>query len=287
MPKPTVINNPYLLEAKRYRARRRFSQNFLISGPVLDGIVNCVDLAEDETVVEIGPGLGFLTQKLLLDAKRVVAVELEHGMITALKRKFEGNEQLELIEGDILAQDLTQLPEATFKVVGNLPYQITSKVLFKLAGELHETDHPLRQRISRMTVMVQKEVAERIVASCGTKAYSPLSIALQQWFKPELNFIVPANSFEPQPKVQSAVVTLTPRQAPLAPVKDAKRLSRMIRQAFQQRRKTLRNSLKGFEGCADTIAVFDTAGIDPGARPEQLSPQQLGCLADAFTDALA
>lgn len=277
-------NNPLLAQARKVLARKRFSQNFLVHPAMHEGIVACLDLTPTDHVVEIGPGLGFLTQHLLPHAGHVTGVELEWGMIDHLERRFADHPNFTLIQGDFLAYPLEQLETPTFKVVGNIPYNITSSVLFKLVGELADTTHPLRNRLQHVTLLVQKEVAERISAKPGCKAYGPLSIAVQFWFEPWLEFTVPAIAFEPMPKVESAVISLVPRPQPHANVQNLTLLSRLVRGVFTQRRKTLRNTLPTAMGItqAQALEALAEAGIDPMSRPEVLTVAQFGVLADVL-----
>lgn len=329
----TFVQNPLFKEAKRMIARKRFGQNFLISQSVIDGIVRCLELDPAiDNLLEIGPGLGFLTQSLRPHVKHLTCVELDKRMVGYLAVKFQlsnpsvpvvddladdeqdnSEEQFEtslsaeeastksiqqnarlmepfhtenfsLIQQDILAYPLDAIPYERFKVVGNLPYNITSGVLFKFAGELEETIVPMRQRVQQLTFMVQKEVGERMVASAGSKAYSPLSIALQYWFEVQQEFLVPPEAFHPRPKVTSVVVSLIPRKEPLCQVADLALMKRLVRASFQQRRKTLKNSLlhdTGIQPEALEHALLQT-GISAQARPETLTIQQFGALADAL-----
>lgn len=329
---PSVSQNPLLNEAKKMLARKRFGQNFLISQSVIDGIVRCLDLnPATDNVLEIGPGLGFLTQSLRPNVKHLTCVELDKRMVDYLARKFqllpsktsEGIDELDvefdadetdtmaadeleetpayikggnllepihvegfsLIQQDILAYPLEAIPYDKFKVVGNIPYNITSGVLFKFAGELEETIVPMRQKVQQLTFMVQREVGERMVAPAGGKAYSPLSIALQYWFEVQQEFLVPPEAFQPRPKVTSVVVSLIPRAEPLCQVDDLTFMKKLVRASFQQRRKTLKNSLlhdTGIQPQALEQALQET-GISPMARPETLTIQQFGALSNALT----
>jgi 16S rRNA (adenine1518-N6/adenine1519-N6)-dimethyltransferase len=279
-------NNPLLEEARRLRLKKRFSQHFMINNTVLENISGLMNLSPEETLLEIGPGAGFLTEKLLPRAGQVIAVELDRYMAEYMRRKFPQPQypNFQLIEQDILKFDFASIPAARFKVVGNLPYAITSKIMFLLAGELDQPNYPLRERISQLTVMVQKEVAERIAAKPGQKAYNPLSIALQFWFEPRFDFVVPAKDFLPPPKVESAVVTLIPRPAPLVEVRDMALFAKLIRTAFAQKRKTIRNALlSGSFASADVLdRIFAATEVDSGLRAEAISVVTFGELANAF-----
>ncbi|HEY9745963.1 MAG TPA: 16S rRNA (adenine(1518)-N(6)/adenine(1519)-N(6))-dimethyltransferase RsmA [Oculatellaceae cyanobacterium] len=286
-PSTSMVNrkpNNLLEEARQLRLKKRFSQNFLVNETVLDRIADVQHLGERDTVLEIGAGAGFLTEKLLQRGGQVIAVEVDPRMCRYLRERFANRPNLRLVEQDILKFDFNTIEAPRFHVVGNLPYQITSKILFLLAGELWQMDYPIRKRICQMTVMVQKEVAERIVAVPGQKAYNPLSIALQYWFEARLDFLVPSRDFFPPPKVESAVVTLTPRQAPLMEVKDPAVFSKLIRIAFAQKRKTVRNALLngGFASATVLDRIFSLTGIDPGLRAEALPIDAFGELSNAF-----
>jgi 16S rRNA (adenine1518-N6/adenine1519-N6)-dimethyltransferase len=276
--------NRLLAEARQLRLKKRFSQNFMVNEAVLLRIAELMRLNADEPVLEIGAGAGFLTEKLLATSAQVTAVELDPRMCRHLREKFVDQANLTLVEQDILKFDFTTLKAPQFKVVGNLPYQITSKILFLLAGELSQPQALLRKRIRQITVMVQKEVAERITALPGQRAYNPLSIALQFWFDARLDFIVPARDFYPAPKVESAVVTLTPRLEPRTTVYDMAQFAKLVRIAFAQKRKTIRNALLngGFASPAVLDRIFSQTGIDPGLRAEALSIDVFGELSNAF-----
>lgn len=298
-PKP----NPLLEEARRFRAKRRFSQNFLIKASVVEGIVRALnltgDLTGEDVVLEIGPGLGFLTHEILQKLGpegRLTAVELERTMVSHLEKKLAPqieSQQLTVVSQDILAFDLAGFAVGVspkkLKVVGNLPYNITSKVLFKLCGELTDPAYPLRDRLEQVTLMVQKEVGERLSAQPGHKAYNPLSIAVQVWFEVEPEFLVPADCFEPRPQVNSMVLSLFPRQQPLVKPSVLPMMDSLLRLSFQQRRKTLRNTLTQYEGLTEALLVkaCHQAQVEMKARPEALSIAQWGALAEACSELLS
>lgn len=283
----TQTPNPLFEEARRLRLKKRFSQNFLTNPQVLERIAELMQIQPEDTVVEIGPGAGFLTERLLAaQPERLITVELDRRMHQYLQEKFpaEQHPNLSLIQHDILSFNFDEVPAPRFKVVGNLPYAITSKIMFLLAGELNQVEYPLRNRIRQLTVMVQKEVAERITALPGQRAYNPLSIALQFWFETRFDFVVPSKAFYPAPKVESAVVTLLPREKPLVDVNDMVLFSRLIRVAFSQKRKTVRNALMGgsFASAEVIDRIFGAVGVDSGLRAEAISIQAFGELANAF-----
>lgn len=276
--------NPLREEARRLRLKKRFAQHFLTDRGVLDRIAATLELQPDETVLEIGPGAGFLTERLLAQAGSVVAVELERKMVAYLASKFHAEDRLTLIGEDILRFDPMTIEAERLKIVGNLPYNITSPILFHLCGELQTTEHPLRQRMERLVIMVQREVGERITARPGQKAYNQLTVAVQMWFDARLDFLVPAHSFYPPPKVESAVLTLTPRTAPRADVADLARFGALVRAAFSQKRKTVRNALLGAQFAPPDVldTMFTTADVDPGLRAEAISIEAFGSLANAI-----
>ncbi len=298
-----ALSNVLLAEAKRLRAKKRFSQNFLVSASVLNRIVEIVDPQPKETLIEIGPGIGFLTQQLLhqidtleSSGTSLIGVELERQMIVHLKQKFRNHPHFQLIERDILKYDFSEIQAETFKIVGNLPYNITSPILFHLAGELYDRDYPLRQRIQQATLMVQKEVGQRICAKPGDKGYNALTIAVQYWFETTFEFVVPPQSFHPQPKVESAIITLKPRLEPLTPIQDLHVFSRLIKAAFHQRRKTLKNALASFAETEVLDKIFkqvshafapefkDDEYPIQSKRAQELSIEILGALANAYTE---
>jgi 16S rRNA (adenine1518-N6/adenine1519-N6)-dimethyltransferase len=255
-----------------------------VNAGVLDRIADLMHLGLEDTVVEIGPGSGFLTERLLERAGAVIAVELDRKMCDYLRKKFANRPNFQLIEQDVLRFDFESIEAPRFKVVGNLPYAITSKIMFKLAGELDMEEYPLRQRMEQLTVMVQKEVGERITAKPGQRAYNPLSIALQFWFDPRLDFGVPARDFYPPPKVESAVVSLFPRTGPRAKVRDMAVFGRLVRTAFAQKRKTIRNALLNgaFANAGVLDKIFGATGIDSSLRAEALPVEAFGDLANAL-----
>ena len=278
-----------LVEAKRLRAKKRFSQNFLVDESVLSRIVSALDLKPGETVLEIGPGPGFLTQFLMPGAADVAAVEVERSMCMHLRRKFSAAKNFTLYEEDILKFSFDKIKSPQLKIVGNLPYSITSPILFHLIGELDDLNYPLRKRATQITLMVQKEVAERITAKPGTKPYNHLSIALQYWCETRYEFTVPPQAFYPRPKVESAVISLFPRKTPLYEIEDLAFFARLVRCVFQYKRKTLKNALQHAglvspdlvkAGVLDTI--FSESGIAPEARAETLGIPQFGQLAHAL-----
>lgn len=250
--------------------RKRFGQNFLQDSSVIQHIVSVVGPAPEQHFVEIGPGLGALTCAFLPVVGEMDVVELDRDLIPKLEAQCKGLGELRVHNADALKFDFSCLMKNNMRlrIVGNLPYNISTPLLFHL---LDQADC-----INDMHFMLQKEVVERMAAKPGGKDYGRLSVMVQYHCQVEKLFIVSADAFKPRPKVDSAIVHLTPHLTPPVAVEDKKMLSRLVNQAFSQRRKTLHNSLKGLLGDEQ----FTTAGINPGLRAEQLSLEQFAALAN-------
>ncbi len=252
----------------QHRARKRFGQNFLHDPRVIDRIVRAINPRRDDRLVEIGPGMGALTEPLLAAVDRLEAVELDRDLVPRLAERFGA--ALHLHNADALQFDFCSLAAAgPLRVVGNLPYNISTPLLFHLLDQ--------SACVHDMHFMLQKEVVDRLAAAPGGGDYGRLSIMVQQRCRVEALFDVPPGAFKPAPKVYSAVVRLVPYTISPVAVRDAAVFARIVAKAFTQRRKTLRNNLKG-ELDAETIAAL---GIDPGRRPETLSVAEFARLADA------
>ena len=246
-----------------HRARKRFGQNFLVSEQVISGILAAVGATQNDHIVEIGPGLGALTKSLLATGAQVSAIELDRDLADYLQNQFQHLNQFSLINADALNVELSDLlpdpqPAGNLKVLGNLPYNISTPILFHLLKSL--------AYIKDMHFMLQKEVVERIAAQPGTSNWGRLSIMIQYHCRVEPLLDVPPDSFDPAPRVNSAVVRLTPR-VPDTVVDDVEQLEKVVRIAFNMRRKTLRNTLKGLFNEQELVAL----DIDPSLRPEKLS----------------
>lgn len=244
-----------------HQARKRFGQNFLIDNRVIDLIIQSINPEPGQTLVEIGPGLGALTLPLLKKAGKLNVIELDRDIIPLLKAKCEGAGELIVHNFDVLNFDFSTLVEGDNKLrlIGNLPYNISTPILFKLL------EHA--EQIQDMYFMLQKEVVKRMAAGPDSGAYGRLSIMLQYHCKVTELFGVPPEAFDPQPKVDSAIINIQPRQ-PECPVANYPLLESLVRQAFSTRRKTIRNTLKTTCSTDDLQAV----GIDPGKRPENIAP---------------
>ena len=250
----------------KHVARRRFGQNFLVDQGIVAAIVTAIDPRPGETVVEIGPGLGALTAPLLSRVRPLHVVEIDRDLVARLKTRYSAGE-LVVHEGDALNFDFACLG-GDLRLVGNLPYNISTPLLFHLAD--------YAERVRDMHFMLQKEVVERMVAEPSTPDYGRLSVMLQYRFVMDKVLDVPPEAFNPPPKVDSAVVRMIPLPAAMIKVQDPARLEQLVSQAFAQRRKTLRNNLRGLLEQAD----FDALGIDSGLRPENLSVEQFIAMAD-------
>ena len=248
--------------------RKRFGQHFLHDSSVIARTLDAIDPQPAERLVEIGPGRGALTRALLERIDRLQAIEIDRDLAAELRTRFDP-QRLEVIEADVLDMDFTTLRGAggPLRVVGNLPYNISTPLLF------HLLQH--RTAIRDMHFMLQKEVVERMAARPGSKAYGRLTVMLAPWVEVESLFHVGAASFRPPPKVESAVVRLVPSKGARFDIGEPRRFEQVVRAAFAQRRKTLRNALNGLVDEAGLRA----AGIDPGDRAERLAPEQFGHLA--------
>ena len=250
--------------------KKHLGQNFLYDTSILNRIIQSAGLSREDTVVEIGPGPGRLTRMLAEMVKRLIAIELDPDLYERLKGDFIAYGNVEIVHGDALQFSYETIDE--FRVVANIPYYITTPIIFRLLDA--------RKNVKSMTLTIQKEVAERIVAQPGCKDYGVLTIMIQYFAQPELKFIIPKEAFRPMPKVDSAVVHMNILEQPCVTVKDEIMFFRLVKTAFSQRRKTLSNSLKSFG--TDIKDVMISAGIDPQRRPETLSIGEFARLSDSL-----
>ena len=285
---------PYLQDPKRtieilqkygLRAQKKFGQNFLIDAHVLEKIIRAAEITEEDAVLEIGPGIGTLTQYLAHAAGSVCAVEIDRNLIPVLQETLAGYDNVTVINEDILKLDLKQIADEhnhgrPLKVAANLPYYITTPVIMALLES--------RLPISSVTVMVQKEVADRMAALPGTPEYGALSLAVQYFTEPYLAANVPPNCFIPRPAVGSAVIRLTVHEKPSVCVKDEKLMFQIIRAAFNQRRKTLVNALKNSREMNlerdEILSAMEQCALPPNVRGEALGLPQFAQLSDALAD---
>lgn len=244
-----ILGNPKntieVLQKYNFNFQKKFGQNFLIDSNILEEIIDAAGVTEDDMVLEIGPGIGTMTQYLCERARQVVAVEIDTNLIPILADTLKDYDNVEVINQDILKVDINELAEKynngrPIKVVANLPYYITTPIIMGL----FESHVP----IDSITIMVQKEVADRMKVGPGTKDYGALSLAVQYYARPEIVVNVPPSCFMPQPKVGSAVIRLVRHENPPVDVKSEKLMFQIIRGSFNQRRKTLANGLNNFGG---------------------------------------
>ena len=266
--------------------QKKFGQNFLIDGHVLDKIIAGAGVTKDDMVLEIGPGIGTMTQYLAEAAGKVVAVEIDRNLLPILQETLADYDDVKVIHADVLSLDLEKLVQEEnggrpIKVVANLPYYITTPIIMAL----FEQHVPL----ANVTVMVQKEVAARMKSGPGSKDYGALSLAVQYYAEPYIVANVPCNCFMPRPNVDSAVIRLTRYEEPPVQVKDEKMLFKIIRASFNQRRKTLQNGLNNSSELNFTkdqiAAAIAEAGFSPSVRGEALTLEQFAKLTDILLKA--
>ena len=266
--------------------QKKFGQNFLIDGHVLDKIIAGAGVTKDDMVLEIGPGIGTMTQYLAEAAGKVVAVEIDRNLLPILQETLADYDNVKVIHADVLSLDLEKLVQEEnggrpIKVVANLPYYITTPINMAL----FEQHVPL----ANVTVMVQKEVAARMKSGPGSKDYGALSLAVQYYAEPYIVANVPCNCFMPRPNVDSAVIRLTRYEEPPVQVKDEKMLFKIIRASFNQRRKTLQNGLNNSSELNFTkdqiAAAIAEAGFSPSVRGEALTLEQFAKLTDILLKA--
>lgn len=274
-------NTIEVLQKYRFNFQKKFGQNFLIDTHVLDKIIDASGVTEDDFVLEIGPGIGTMTQYLCERAREVVAVEIDKNLISILSDTLKNYSNVTVINEDILKLDICKLAEEKnqgkpIKVVANLPYYITTPIIMGL----FESHVP----IDSITIMVQKEVAERMQEGPGSKEYGALSLAVQYYAKPEIVANVPPNCFMPRPNVGSAVIRLTRHEKPPVEVEDEKLMFRIIRASFNQRRKTLANGLNNSPEIHLPKEVIQESivslGVPENIRGEALSLEQFAELSN-------
>ena len=272
----------YFHRAKRFRTKKRLGRNFLIDGDVINFIVNEANLSKNDTVIEIGPGIGFVTEQLVKHAGKVIAVELDEQAIEQLKKLDADN--LEIVHNDILKTDISELANGKkIKVVANIPYYITSPILAHLLGEIDDLDNKNRQSISEIILMVQEEVAIRMSANekSPNKAYGLLTVLSQFWANCRILKQVKSKSFYPSPKVNSALVKLVVNDEPLLKLSDYSYFRKTIRGGFSARRKNIKNALmnKGFDK-DKILTALEKVGISENTRSESISIEDFGRLSE-------
>lgn len=283
-PQPT-LGNPQntiaVLNKYGFNFQKKFGQNFLIDTHVLDKIIAAAEITDEDFVVEIGPGIGTMTQYLAYAAREVCAVEIDRNLIPVLEDTLSGYDNVTVLNEDILKVDICRLAEEKnggrpIKIVANLPYYITTPIIMGI----FESGVP----VESVTVMVQKEVALRMQTGPGSKDYGALSLAVQYYADPYIVANVPPNCFMPRPKVGSAVIRLTKHAKPPVSVEDEKLMFEIIRASFNQRRKTLANGLKNYAGLSymkeQIEQAIDESGFEPSVRGEMLCLEDFAKLAN-------
>lgn len=278
-PKKTIE----VIQKYQFAFQKRFGQNFLIDAHVLEKIVSAAGITKDDCVLEIGPGIGTMTQYLAESAGQVIAVEIDTNLLPILTDTLKDYSNVKVINQDILKVDINELVKEynngrPIKVVANLPYYITTPIIMGL----FESNVP----IDNITVMVQKEVADRMQVGPGSKDYGALSLAVQYYASPYIVANVPPNCFIPRPNVGSAVIRLTRYQESPVQVKDPKLMFKLIRASFNQRRKTLQNGLNNSPEISfskeEITKAIESLGVSPSVRGEALSLEQFAQLANYF-----
>ncbi len=274
-------NTIAVLQKYNFNFQKKFGQNFLIDTTVLDRIISSAQITKDDCVLEIGPGIGTMTQYLAESAREVVAVEIDKALIPILEDTLSEYDNVTVINDDILKVDINKIVEEKnggkpIKVVANLPYYITTPIIMGL----FESHVPLKS----ITIMVQKEVADRMQVGPGTKDYGALSLAVQYYAKPEIVANVPPNCFIPRPNVGSAVIRLTRYEEPPVKVRDEAKMFAIIRASFNQRRKTLVNGLGNAAGLnvskEQVLQALETMGLPATVRGETFTLEQFARLSD-------
>lgn len=271
-----------ILKAHNISARKKYGQNFLINRNILEGIISAAKIDDTDNVLEIGPGLGVLTQYLCKNAKKVVAVEIDSDLIPVLNETLSEYDNVRIINDDILKIDINSIFNGeSFKVVANLPYYITTPIIMKIL----EQDIPY----TNITVMVQKEVAQRMQAGPGSKDYGALSLAVQYYTQANIAEYVSPDCFIPRPAVDSAVISLEKYDECPVVVNDEKYMFKLIRAAFNQRRKTLSNSLKNAADlnvdAAAVVEALNSIGKSERTRGEELTLEDFAKLSDTLMNA--
>ena len=278
-------NTQEIIKKHNFSIQKKYGQNFLIDEHVLNKIIAAAELTEDDYVIEIGPGIGTMTERMAPECKHVTAIEIDKELIPILSETLSGFDNVDIIIEDVLKVDLNKLiaernDNKPVKVVANLPYYITTPIIMSLL----ENKIP----IDTITVMVQKEVADRMMVGPGTKDYGALSLAVQYYAKPYIVANVPMNCFIPRPNVASAVIRLTCHKEPPVTVKDEKLMFNLIRASFNQRRKTLINGISNFSGLSFTkeqvAMALNSIGLSENIRGEALDLEKFAKLSDALLE---
>lgn len=268
-----------ILNKHNFKFKKRFGQNFITDPGILNKIVDVAEITKEDLIIEVGPGLGTLTKAIAERAGRVISIEIDRDLIPILQDTLADVDNIEVVEGDALKLNLDQLVQEKigelkpYKIVANLPYYITTPLIMHFLEEGY--------RVERIVVMVQKEVAERIVAKPGTKDYGALTVNLELFTQAKIAFTVPRQVFTPRPDVDSAIVDLLVRKEPLYPTLDREFLRKLITAAFGQRRKTLLNALRSLSIDKNILTeALEETNIDTNRRGETLSLEEFVLLAN-------
>jgi len=280
---PNILEETnFILKKYSIRANKSLGQNFLINQEVIDEIVNSANITKDDLIIEIGPGLGTLTKQLLDRAGKVICIELDERMVKILNDRFSLYENFEIINQDVLKVNLNEVIEKEnrrCKIVANLPYYITTPIIMKLLED--------KLNIESITVMIQKEVAERLIATPGEKLSGAITYTVYYYCESEKIMEVPPTSFIPEPEVKSEVIKLKLRKMPAVQVENLQQMFLIIKTAFMQRRKTLLNALTNgniITNKQETIEMFETLNINSNARAEELTLEQFAEIANYITN---
>ncbi len=256
--------------------KKKLGQHFLVDPDILDKVISAAQVSREDVILEVGPGLGDMTVALARQVEKVIAIEIDERFIAILKQKSESYRNIEVIRSYVLKIDYKRLlgrETIPIKVVANLPYQITTPLLFRFIES--------KEAFSSLTLMIQKEVAERMTASPGRKEYGPLSIFVQMFSDVSIRFTIKPSAFFPPPKVDSALVHMTWKEQPMIDPEEQEWFKKVVRACFGYRRKTVINSIKHSELCIppSVESKMEKVGIDPRRRPETLSIEELSKLA--------
>ena len=273
------IKTQELVKKYNFKFTKSLGQNFLVDDSVLDDIIDGAEVNNEDFIIEIGPGVGTLTAQLLMKAKKVTAIELDSDLIPILEKELGDHENFNLIHKDALKVDFNELigDEKNVKLVANLPYYVTTPIILKLLKDGYN--------FQSLTIMIQKEVAERINAVPNCKAYGALSVLVQYYCDTSIVRTVAPTSFIPRPKVESIVIKLDRLDKPRAETKNVKFMFELVRAGFNMRRKTLWNAAKTLKVNKEKLEeAFEKSGIDPKRRAETLTVQEFATLADCIYD---
>ncbi|WP_430884554.1 16S rRNA (adenine(1518)-N(6)/adenine(1519)-N(6))-dimethyltransferase RsmA [Fusibacter sp. JL216-2] len=274
----------YIMDKYGFRFSKSLGQNFLIDDFIVDEIIDGAEIGPDDVVLEVGPGIGVMTQAMARRAKKVVAIEIDNSLLPVLSETLAEEDNVEVVNGDVLKVDLQKIIDEKLdgqapKVVANLPYYVTTPIIMRFLEE--------QIPVTDIVVMVQKEVADRMVADPGGKIYGALSVVVQYYAEPSKVVKVPRSVFMPQPNVESSVVRLKKRKEPPVDLKAPELFFKTVRSAFMKRRKTLLNALSSGELAVskeETKTVLEACGIDPKRRGETLDMNEFAALANGFYD---